>query len=169
MKHKTFFWFILPTLTAMILFIALPIVSVIIQSLHIEHEQVLITVENCGPSAAPKTVAVDQEATEGAARGRRSAGSTGSAPTPTARIWLSARSGRPGAPPTPWARSWTGDEPAVLRALAFTLTYTFVVTPFVLVLGLAIAVGVNNLPKMFKGVTIFMSLLPMMVPPWWAR
>jgi hypothetical protein len=28
MKHKTFFWFILPTLTAMILFIALPIVSV---------------------------------------------------------------------------------------------------------------------------------------------
>jgi ABC-type sugar transport system permease subunit len=51
------------------------------------------------------------------------------------------------------------------RALAFTLTYTFVVTPFVLVLGLAIAVGVNNLPKMFKGVTIFMSLLPMMVPP----
>jgi ABC-type sugar transport system permease subunit len=51
------------------------------------------------------------------------------------------------------------------RALAFTLTYTFVVTPFVLVLGLAIAVGVNNLPRMFKGVTIFMSLLPMMVPP----
>jgi hypothetical protein len=29
MKHKTFFWFILPTLTAMVLFIALPIVSVI--------------------------------------------------------------------------------------------------------------------------------------------
>jgi ABC-type sugar transport system permease subunit len=40
-----------------------------------------------------------------------------------------------------------------------------VVTPFVLVLGLAIAVGVNNLPRMFKGLTIFMSLLPMMVPP----
>jgi ABC-type sugar transport system permease subunit len=47
------------------------------------------------------------------------------------------------------------------RALAFTLTYTFVVTPFVLVIGLAVAVGVNNLPKMFKGPTIFFSLLPM--------
>jgi ABC-type sugar transport system permease subunit len=64
MKHKTFFWFILPTLTAMTLFIALPIVSVFIQSLHIEHEQVLITVENCGPSAAPNPRPVDQEATQ---------------------------------------------------------------------------------------------------------
>ena len=49
------------------------------------------------------------------------------------------------------------------RALAFTLTYTFVVTPFVLLIGLAVAVGVNNLPKMFKGPTIFFSLLPMMI------
>ena len=46
MPHKTFFWFILPSLVAMLLFIALPIVSVAIQSLYIEHEQVLVEVEN---------------------------------------------------------------------------------------------------------------------------
>ena len=51
------------------------------------------------------------------------------------------------------------------KALAFTLTYTFVVTPFVLVLGLAVAIGVNNLPRLFKGPTIFVSLLPMIVNP----
>ena len=39
------------------------------------------------------------------------------------------------------------------------------VTPFVLVLGMAIAVGVNNLPKLIKGPTIFVSRLPMMVTP----
>ena len=44
MPHRTFLWFILPSLSAMILFIALPIVSVVIQSLHVEHEQVLVTV-----------------------------------------------------------------------------------------------------------------------------
>ncbi|MDJ1018094.1 MAG: sugar ABC transporter permease, partial [Paracoccaceae bacterium] len=63
MKHRTFFWFILPTLSAMILFIALPIVSVAIQSLYIEHEQVLIVTENCGPFGCEETTTVDTEAT----------------------------------------------------------------------------------------------------------
>ena len=49
MKHRTFFWFILPSALAMLLFIALPVVSVAIQSLYIEHEKVMVTVESCGP------------------------------------------------------------------------------------------------------------------------
>jgi ABC-type sugar transport system permease subunit len=49
MAHRTFFWFILPSLAAMLLFIALPLVSVAVQSLHIEHEQVLKVTKNCGP------------------------------------------------------------------------------------------------------------------------
>ena len=40
---------------------------------------------------------------------------------------------------------------SMLRALAFTLTYTFVVTPLVIVLGLAIALGVNGLPRLLRG------------------
>ena len=51
------------------------------------------------------------------------------------------------------------------RALAFTLTYTFVATPFILVLGFMIAVGVNKLPGLLKGPMIFFSLLPMIVNP----
>ena len=51
------------------------------------------------------------------------------------------------------------------RALAFTLTYTFLVTPLVVMLGFCIALAVNSLPKRIKGPTIFVSLLPMIVTP----
>jgi len=64
MPHKTFFWFIFPTGLAMILFIGLPIVSSFFQSLHIENEQVLMEVENCDPFGCKTNVRVDVEATE---------------------------------------------------------------------------------------------------------
>ena len=51
------------------------------------------------------------------------------------------------------------------KALAFTITYTFVVTPFVIILGFLIALGVNSLASWVKGPTIFFSLLPMIVTP----
>ena len=51
------------------------------------------------------------------------------------------------------------------KALFFTLTYTFLVAPSVLILGLFIALGVNRLPQLVKGPTIFASLLPMIVTP----
>ena len=63
MKHRTFFWFFLPTGLAMVLFIAMPIVSVITQSLFTPHEAVLVTVENCGPFGCTEETTIDQEAT----------------------------------------------------------------------------------------------------------
>ncbi|NBR41181.1 MAG: sugar ABC transporter permease, partial [Alphaproteobacteria bacterium] len=51
------------------------------------------------------------------------------------------------------------------RAMAFTLTFTFSVTPLMLVFGLMIALGVNALHQRLKGVLIFFSLLPMIVSP----
>jgi len=46
----------------MFLFIAIPIVSVFIQSLHIEHKQVIIVSENCDPFGCETTTSVDTEA-----------------------------------------------------------------------------------------------------------
>lgn len=166
MKHRTFFWFILPTLSAMILFIALPIVSVVIQSLHVEHEQVLLVSESCGPFGCTETTKIDQEATR-ALREARPLGKFNGLGTYFNRAHLATAE---------IAQAWHDSKGfgeffhEVLNlpfywALAFTLTYTFVVTPFVLLLGLAIAIGVNNLPKLFKGPTIFISLLPMIVTP----
>ncbi|MGR3490523.1 MAG: carbohydrate ABC transporter permease, partial [Shimia sp.] len=51
------------------------------------------------------------------------------------------------------------------RALAFTLTYTFLCTPLLIMLGFAITVSVNALNRHLKGLMIFFSLLPMIVTP----
>ena len=150
----------------MILFIALPIVSVFIQSLHIQHEQVIVVSESCGPFGCTQTTSVDTDATE-QLRAEKPLGRFNGVKTFLNRSHLAfAEIGQ----------AWRGTDTLreflskvlnlpFYKALAFTLTYTFVVTPFVLVLGMAIAVGVNNLPKLFKGPTIFVSLLPMMVTP----
>ena len=166
MPHKTFFWFILPSLVAMLLFIALPIVSVAIQSLYIEHEQVLVEVENCGPFGCSKETVVDQDAT---AEIRKS--------EPLGRFnGLGTYFDRGHLATQEVATAWAGRESLggflsevmnlpFYRALAFTLTYTFVCTPIIIILGLAIALGVNSLPRIVKGPTIFVSLLPMIVTP----
>lgn len=166
MKHRTFFWFILPTLSAMILFIALPIVSVFIQSLHIGHEQVIVVSESCGPFGCKETTSIDIEATaqvrEDAPLGKFNGLGTYTnrahlAFTEIGAAWQTAET---------FGEFW--DQVMNLpfyRALIFTLTYTAVVTPLAIMLGLAIAVGVNNLPKFLKGPSIFVSLLPFMVTP----
>ena len=166
MPHRTFFWFMLPSLTAMLLFIAFPIGSVILQSLHVEHEQVIIEVENCGPFGCTTETTVDQEATrairEEAPMGRFNGIGTylNRAHLATAEIGAAWNS----------TETWGEFFDIVFnlpfyRALAFTLTYTFVVTPLVILLGLLIALGVNGLPRIFRGPTIFVSLLPMIITP----
>ena len=166
MKNRTFFWFILPSLITMLLFIALPIVSVFVQSLYVEHKAVLIEVENCGSFGCTQEVQVDVAETA-KLKEARPLGQFNGFGTYTNRNHLAfAEIGEA------WQSS-TGVRDLLskalnlpfYRALAFTLTYTFVVTPLVLVLGFFIALGVNSLPKRIKGPTIFVSLLPMIVTP----
>ena len=166
MKHRTFLWFILPTLSAMTLFIAAPIVSAFVQSLHVEHQQVLIVTESCGPFGCTETTAIDAAATE-ALRREAPLGRFNGLATYANRAHLAFGE---------IAEAWRGaaslggfldralDLP-FYRALAFTLAYTAVVTPLVLMIGLAVAVGVNNVPRALRGPTIFLSLLPMIVTP----
>lgn len=166
MKHRTFFWFILPSLAAMIAFIALPLVSVVVQSLHVEHEQITSVTENCGPFGCNEEVTVDSEATA-ALRAEKPLGRFNGLGTYFDRGHLATEEVA-----AAWqARSSLGDffsrlyNLPLYKAIAFTLTYTFVVTPLVIMLGLAIALGVNRLTPALKGPTIFVSLLPMIVTP----
>lgn len=166
MPHRTFIWFILPSLAAMLVFIAMPIISVAVQSLHIEHEQILIQTENCGPFGCKVETTIDVEATEKL-----------KAQAPIGRFnGLGTYFDRGHIAIAEVSQAWTtsvsiGDFASkvmnlpLYRALAFTLTYTFVVTPLVILLGIAIALGVNTLPGFIKGPTIFVSLLPMIVTP----
>ncbi|MBM2577679.1 sugar ABC transporter permease [Jannaschia sp. Os4] len=167
MKHGAFLRFIAPSLAAMVLFIALPIVSVLIQSMHAEHEQVLKVVENCVPFAGcTETTSIDQEAMR-ELREERPLGRFVGGDIYAGRNHLAFDS--VGAA---WAASdGIGDFLSRLmnlrfyKALAFTLTYTFVVTPFCIVIGLCVALALNTLPKLLKGPTIFLSILPMMITP----
>ena len=63
MKHRAFFWFFLPTGIAMFFFIAMPILSVIAQSIFIPHEAVMETVKNCGPFGCKEVISINHEAT----------------------------------------------------------------------------------------------------------
>ena len=50
-------------------------------------------------------------------------------------------------------------------ALEFTLLYTFVTTPAILAVGLALALAVNSVTPRFRSSLVFATLLPMIVTP----
>ena len=166
MPHRTFISFIWPSALAMILFIALPIVSVGLQSFYVQHEQVIEVVENCTPFGCTESTAVNTEATA-ELRAAEPLGRFNGAGTYTNRNHLAFNE---------IAEAWnTADSMSAFfkqvlnlpfyKALAFTLAYTFVVTPLVIILGFMIALAVNRVPGVLKGPTIFFSLLPMIVTP----
>ena len=167
MKTKTFIWFFLPTGLAMLCFIALPIVSVVIQSVFAPHEAVLVEVENCVPLVGCTTeTKVDQDAT----RELR-------AEAPLGRfVGLDVFLDRGHLASTEVAAAWSSSDSfgqfwdrlynlPFYKALIFTLTFTFTVTPTMIVLGLMIALAVNSLHQRLKSLMIFFSLLPMIVTP----
>jgi ABC-type sugar transport system permease subunit len=166
MKHKTFFWFVLPSTLAMLLFIFLPLISIIVQSLYVAHDQVIVSVENCGPFGCTQSTMVDQEATEALKSGHPFGQFAG------ADIFLD----RGHLAVAEVGQAWDGSQTwrefgaqmlnlPFYKAMSFTLTFTFVVTPLVILFGFAIAVAVNSAVKVVRGPLIFFSLLPMMITP----
>ena len=51
------------------------------------------------------------------------------------------------------------------KALRFTLSFTLITLPLVLLFGLLIALCINNVAKSIRGPVIFISLLPMIITP----
>jgi ABC-type sugar transport system permease subunit len=166
MRHKTFLAFILPSIVAMLLFIALPIASVVVQSLYVEHGKVMTEVDDCGPFGCTTEIRVDAEATA-ALRADQPMGQFNGLGTYINRNHLAfAEIGA-----ILKTANGIGDAIAQIynlpfyKALAFTLAYTFIVTPLAMALGFAIALAVNVMPRTVKGPVIFFSLLPMIVTP----
>tara|TARA_Y100001949_G_scaffold172146_1_gene175700 strand:+ start:686 stop:1669 length:984 start_codon:yes stop_codon:yes gene_type:complete len=150
----------------MILLIAVPIFSAMTQSLFIAHKQVIIVTETCDPFGCKNETTVDAEATADL-REKDPLGIFNGFATYTNRNHLAS---------TEVKDSWNNAENITdfiskivnlpfYKALAFTLTYTFLVTPFVIIFGFLIALAVNSLANWVKGPTIFFSLLPMIVTP----
>ena len=167
MRHRTFFWFFLPTGLAMLLFIALPLVSVVTQAIFAPHPAVLIEVENCTPLVGCTTeTTIDQQATADL-RTKQPLGRF---------VGLSIFLDRGHLAASEISAAWS-ESPnwgtflnrlnnlPFYRAMAFTLTFTFIVTPLVIIMGLLIALAVNTLHARLKGLVIFFSLLPFVITP----
>lgn len=167
MPHSTFFRFMGPSLVAMLLFIALPILSIFVQSLHIEHPQVVVESETCQPfGGCQTTTSVDAAATT-RLREEQPLGQFNGFGTYADRnhlafaeigIIFSQNDG------VADAASRVYNLP-LYRALAFTIAYTAVVTPLAMLLGFFIALAVNTVPQLLKGPVVFFSLVPMLITP----
>jgi multiple sugar transport system permease protein len=150
----------------MILFIGLPIVSSFFQSLHIENQQILMEVENCDPFGCTTNVRVDVEATE-KLKEKNPLGRFNGFGTYADRNHLAFDEIGEA-----WNTSSSTSEfkDIVLnlpfyKAMLFTLTFCFAVTPPVIILGFIVALSINTLSKSLKGLAIFGSILPMIVTP----
>ncbi len=167
MKHSTFFWFFMPTGLAMLLFIALPILSVVLQSIYAPHPAVLVEVETCTPLVGCTTeTSIDQEATSDLRAAKPLGRFVGLeifkdrghlALSEVKEIWS--------------ATSSFGEFFVRLsnlpfyRAMSFTLTFTFIVTPLVVLVGFLVALNVNALYQKLRGLVVFLSLLPFVINP----
>ena len=150
----------------MLLFIALPILSVVLQSMFTPHQAVLLTVETCTPFKCVEETTIDQEATA-ALRAEQPLGRFVGIGIYVDRAHLAI-----GEVATSWANrsSLTGFFESLhnlpfYRAMSFTMVFTFVVTPLVIVMGLLIALSVNAIYERLKGIVIFFSLLPFVITP----
>ncbi|MAJ95077.1 MAG: carbohydrate ABC transporter permease [Paracoccaceae bacterium] len=167
MKHSTFFWFFVPTGLAMLLFIALPLISVVLQSIYAPHPAVLVEVETCTPLVGCTTeTAIDQEATADL-RAAKPLGRFVGLEIFKDRGHLALLEVK-----EIWGATSSFEEffsrltnLPFYRAMYFTLTFTFIVTPLVVLVGFLVALNVNALYQKLRGFVVFLSLLPFVINP----
>lgn len=163
MKRSTFFAFIAPSLFLMLVFIAAPLVSVFIQSFQVTQQKFeTVEVENCTPGF-PQPVCVTEVTS------RPILGEDGSPVTTTEWVGLESYENVV-EPQRAAAAIRNGDLQQLLnipfwKALRFTLTFTLITLPLVIIVGLALALAVNNAVRSIRGPVIFVSLLPFIITP----
>ena len=161
MKKSTFLVFTMPSFIMMTLFIALPLLIVLIQSFQF-NQDVLETIEreNCDPFGCKTETITVPVLDENGNKIKNN-------------IWvgfqnyknilkfeqLSSVISNDG---FEWSKIRSID---FYKALRFTLTFTFITLPLVIILGLILALSVNVLINRLKGPIIFITLLPFIITP----
>lgn len=163
MNFRTFIAFVGPSIFMMLLFIAFPLGSVFVQSFYVTQPiYETVTVETCTPGFLTQTCVTEEKSIP-------ILGEDGDIETVTnyvglqsyanvlelGRAWEALSQGS-------WQAFQTID---FWKALRFTLTFTLITLPLVLVSGLVIAIVINNASKMVRGPVIFISLLPFIITP----
>ena len=163
MKFKTFVFFVGPSLLMMLLFIAAPLVSVFQQSFYVSRAVLeKVEVETCTPGF-PDQVCVTE------LRTKPVLDEFGNKTIETEFIGFGSYLSVLELDKAVNAlRNWNWRDLLAIdfwQALRFTLTFTLITLPLIIVLGLAIAVVVNNAIRKIRGPIIFISLLPFIITP----
>ncbi len=163
MKFRTFFWFVAPSMVLMLIFIAFPLISVLLQSFQITQPVVeQVEVETCTAGFLEQTCTTEIKT-------QPILDEDGNAVTTTE--WVGFLSYARVLGLSEMGQAITSFQFGDIlnidfwAALRFTLTFTLITLPLVLGVGLAIAVTVNNAAKSIKGPIIFVSLLPFIITP----
>lgn len=165
MRRGAFLLFVGPSVALMAVFIALPLLSVVVQSLYntnrVFREEVT---ERCTPGFPAPVCTMERHQVA-------VLDPSGAPVTQTQFVgWDNYRALlQPSAVAAALAPGG-GGLPAILnvdfyKALRFTLTFTFVTLPLVLGLGLVLALALNATLPLLRGPVIFASLLPFIVTP----
>ena len=182
MKLKTFLAFVSPSVLAMILLIAVPLIGVMYLSVYnsyikTEIVEVTSTVPTFAGMKQTKVEKVPQPVLDEDGNPVKITEYVGSQnfvsvadPAGLAAAFSKDRSlGRDGSPASLVERL-QGIYRDVIDidfwgALEFTLLYAFITTPCILVLGFLVALAVNSVAQWMRGPLIFTSLLPFIITP----
>lgn len=176
MKTRSFIAFVAPSVATMLLLIALPLVGIIYLSFHqsfvrTELKEVTTEVPIFGTLTKKQTLTIPQPVLDEdgnavtvweyvGGRNIRNAADLDGLATMVSRV---SQSDRTEGWLTAIYREFTNYD--FWGALEFTLLYTFCTTPAILVVGLALALAINNVTKRLRGTLVFATLLPMIVTP----
>lgn len=163
MRRRTFAWFVAPSVAMMLIFIAFPLASVLVQSFTLTQPVVeTVTVETCTPSFVGQNCIQET-------RRQPVLDDNGAILTQTRFVGLDnyATLVEPNRVLAALGSLNLGSLLAIdfWRALRFTLTFTFVTLPLILAVGLGLALAVNNVTRAVRGPVIFVTLLPFIITP----
>ena len=163
MNKKTFAAFVGPSVVMMLLFIAVPLLFVLMQSFQVVQPITqLVEVEKCTPGFTGQICETKIET-------RQMFDAEGEPLFETKFVGFDSYNKL-----LEWGRVGAAMSEASLsaflqidfwKALRFTLTFTLITLPLVLGVGLLIALVVNNAAQKIKGPIIFISLLPFIITP----
>ena len=163
MKFKTFAAFVGPSLALMLVFIAAPLIGVLWQSFHLTQPIFeTVEVESCTPGFTGQICTKELKTRPVLDENGRIITETKYVGLQSYRNVLEPDRLREAIASDRWLDVLNIDFWAALR---FTLTFTLITLPLILLFGLGIALAVNNAVRSIRGPIIFVSLLPFIITP----
>ena len=163
MKFKTFAAFVGPSLALMLVFIAAPLIGVLWQSFHLTQPVFeTVEVESCTPTFTGQVCTTELKTRPVLDANGRTVTETTYVGLQSYRNVLEPDRLREAIANDRWLDILNIDFWAALR---FTLTFTLITLPLILLFGLGIALAVNNAVRSIRGPVIFVSLLPFIITP----